>query len=239
MSETAQDHVIVALDFPTRKKALETVEALSDASIFKVGAQLFTQTGPSFIDELKKRGKNVFLDLKFHDIPNTVAGGVRAAARRGVQMLTVHASGGEAMLRAAQEAAGEDGPAVLAVTLLTSLAAEDVEQVFGRMPLSLVDEVVRLARLAERSGLEGVVASPAEAKPIRRSFGQALRVVTPGIRLAGDDPADQSRFATPDVAARAGADYVVVGRSITAARSPEAAFAAVAEAFAAGSRPGA
>ncbi len=237
MSATENERVIVALDVPTRKAAAEMVDALQGASYFKVGAQLFTEVGPALVGDLIKRGKKVFLDLKFHDIPNTVAGAVRAAAQRGVAMLTVHAAGGEAMLRAAREAAGDDGPTVVAVTLLTSLASEDVERVFGRMPASLVDEVVRLAGLAMSSGLSGVVASPAEVKPLKRSYGDDLRVVTPGIRLPGDDPADQSRFATPESAAKAGADYIVVGRSITAARDPEAAFAAVLEAYEAGRRP--
>ncbi|UCF19735.1 MAG: orotidine-5'-phosphate decarboxylase [Gemmatimonadota bacterium] len=237
MSATVNDRIIVALDFPTRKGALEMVEALEGASFFKVGAQLFTEAGPGLIGDLIKKGKKVFLDLKFHDIPNTVAGAVRAAAQRGVEMLTVHASGGEAMLRAAREAAGDDGPTVVAVTLLTSLASEDVEHVFGRTPASLVDEVVRLTGLAVSSGLSGVVASPAEVKPLKRSYGDVLQVVTPGIRLAGDDPADQSRFATPERAARAGADYLVVGRSITAARDPAAAFAEVVQAYESGRGP--
>jgi orotidine-5'-phosphate decarboxylase len=234
MSDLPKDRIIVALDVASRKEALELVDTLEEASFLKVGAQLFCETGPNLLDELRKKNKRVFLDLKFHDIPNTVAGAVRAATRRGVQMLTVHAAGGEAMLRAAREAAGPEGPAVVAVTLLTSLVSEDVEQVFGRSPLSLVDEVVRLAGLAVAAELPGVVASPTEVKPIKRSYGDALKVVTPGIRLPGDDPADQSRYATPAAAARAGADFIVVGRSITAARDPAAAFEAVAQSLATG-----
>ncbi len=138
------------------------------------------------------------------------------------------------MLAAAFDAAGPDGPDVVAVTLLTSLDSEDVEQVFGRSPVSLVDEVVRLAGIAKAVGLPGVVASTTEVKPIKRSHGDVLKVVTPGIRLPGDDPGDQSRYATPADAARAGADYVVVGRSITAATDPAAAFNAVAESFSTG-----
>jgi len=234
MTGLPKDRIIVALDLPSRKEALELVETLGDVSFFKVGAQLFSEAGPNLLDELRKKDKRVFLDLKFHDIPNTVAGAVRAATRRGVQMLTVHAAGGEAMLRAAREAAGPEGPAVVAVTLLTSLVSEDVEQIFGRSPLSLVDEVVRLAGLAVAAELPGVVASPTEVKPIKRSYGDVLKVVTPGIRLPGDDPADQSRYATPADAARAGADFIVVGRSITAARDPAAAFEAVAQSLATG-----
>lgn len=239
MSDFPKDRIIVALDVPARKQALELVDTLEECSFFKVGAQLFSETGPTLLDEVRKRDKRVFLDLKFHDIPNTVAGAVRAATRRGVQMLTVHAAGGEAMLRAAREAAGPEGPEVVAVTLLTSLVSEDVEQVFGRSPLSLVDEVVRLAGLAVAAELPGVVASPTEVKPIKRSYGDVLKVVTPGIRLPGDDPADQSRYATPADAARAGADFIVVGRSITAAKDPAAAFEAVAESFATGHGAGA
>lgn len=240
MSESAKDRIIVALDVPTRKQALDLVDRLGqEARFFKVGAQLFAEEGPSLVEDLRKNEKRVFLDLKFHDIPNTVAGGVRAAMRHGAHMLTVHASGGAAMLEAARDAAGPDGPDIIAVTLLTSLATEDVERVFGRSPLSLVDEVVRLAGLAAGAGLPGVVASPTEVKPIKRSYGDVLKVVTPGIRLAGDDPADQSRYATPEAAAKAGADFIVVGRSITAADDPAAAFEKVAESFSAGTESGA
>lgn len=238
MPEATKDRIIVALDVSTRKAALDLVDALgSEATFYKVGAQLFAEEGPSLLSELRKRDKRVFLDLKFHDIPNTVAGGVRAATRHGAHMLTVHASGGAAMLAAARDAAGPEGPVIVAVTLLTSLASEDVEQVFGRSPSSLVDEVVRLAGLAAAAELPGVVASPTEVKSIKRSYGEKLKVVTPGIRLAGDDPADQTRYATPEAAARAGADFIVVGRSITAASDPEAAFQAVAECFAVREKP--
>jgi orotidine-5'-phosphate decarboxylase len=240
MSESSAERIIVALDVPTREKAMGLVDALGDEAIlFKVGAQLFAEEGPGLLDELRRRGKRIFLDLKFHDIPNTVAGAVRAATRHDVHMLTVHAAGGAAMLNAAREAAGPDGPDVIAVTLLTSLASEDVEQVFGRSPVSIVDEVVRLAGLAVSARLPGVVASPTEVKPIKRSYGDALKVVTPGIRLPGDEPADQSRYATPEDAARAGADYIVVGRSITAARDPAAAFTTVARLFVSGGDAGA
>ncbi len=232
------ERVIVALDLPTRAAALELVEGLGDEPVlFKVGAQLFTETGPSLIEALGKKGKRVFLDLKFHDIPNTVAGAVRSAAARGIDILTVHASGGVEMLEAALEAAGEDGPMVAAVTLLTSLSSEDVEAIFGHSPVSIVDEVVRLAGLAASAGLPAVVASPTEVKPIKRRHGDRLQVITPGIRLVGDDPADQARYATPGDAARVGADYIVVGRSITGADDPAAAFDAVVREFAEAPRP--
>lgn len=227
-SGSRSDRIIVALDLPSSKTALDLVDRLEDvATFFKVGAQLFTEAGPTLIERLKQRGKRVFLDLKYHDIPNTVHGAVTAAVGMGVDVLTVHASGGVEMLTAAREAAGEEGPTVLAITLLTSLATEEVEQIFGRSPLSLVDEVVRLAGLAVEAEVPGVVASVTEVKPIRRAFGNRLSVWTPGIRLPGDDPADQTRYATPEAAARAGADAIVVGRSITAAKDPVQAFEAV------------
>lgn len=224
--------VIVALDVPSATEAMRLVSALgSQAHIFKVGAQLFAAAGPRICRTLVQRGKAVFFDLKFHDIPTTVAAAVRAAADLGVSMLTVHAAGGVGMLRAAREAAGENGPSILAVTLLTSLRSDEVEQIFGRSPVSLVDEVVRLAGLAAHAGLFGVVASVTEVKAIRRRYGDALKVVTPGIRLEGEAPGDQARYATPADAARAGCDYIVVGRSIIAAPDPAAAFDAVVTAF--------
>ncbi|MBI4514011.1 MAG: orotidine-5'-phosphate decarboxylase [Gemmatimonadetes bacterium] len=224
--------VIVALDVPSAPEAMKVVNALgSRAQIYKVGAQLFTAAGPRICQALVKRGKEVFLDLKFHDIPTSVAAAVRAAADFGASMVTVHAAGGPAMLGAAREAAGEGGPAILAVTLLTSLRAAEVEQVFGRSPVSLVDEVVRLAGLAVEAGIFGVIASVSEVKGIRRRYGDALKVVTPGIRLAGETPGDQARYATPADAARAGADYIVVGRSILGAGDPAAAFDAVLASF--------
>jgi orotidine-5'-phosphate decarboxylase len=226
------DRVIVALDLPNAREALRLVERVGDeARTYKVGAQLFTAAGPQICRALRERDKEVFLDLKFHDIPNTVAAAVRAAADLGVSMLTVHATGGPAMLAAARAAAGDDGPRILAVTLLTSLGSEDVERIFGRSPISFVGEVVRLAGLAAEAGCFGVVASVNEARSLRRHYGDALRIVTPGIRLPGDDPGDQTRYATPADAARAGADYIVVGRSILAAPDPAAAFRAVAATF--------
>lgn len=228
----AADRVIVALDLSTWREASKLVERLGDsARLYKVGSQLFTAAGPQVVQALAKQGKGVFLDLKFHDIPNTVAGAVRAAADLGAEMLTVHASGGPAMLAAAREAAGDEGPKVLAVTVLTSLGGDDVGRILGRAPISLIDEVVRLAGLAAEAALFGVVAAVNEVKPIRRRYGAALRVVTPGIRLPDDSPGDQTRYATPADAARAGADFVVVGRSITSAEDPAAALRRIREAL--------
>lgn len=226
------DRVIVALDVPTQRDALRLVERLGDeARRYKIGPQLFTAAGPQVVKALAKQGKGIFLDLKFHDIPNSVAGAVRAAADLGVEMLTVHATGGPAMLAAAQQAAGADGPRVLAVTILTSLGGDDLPKIFGRAPISIVDEVGRLAGLAAEAGVFGVVASVNEVKSIKRRHGDALRIVTPGIRLPADEPGDQTRYATPQDAARAGADYIVVGRSVTSARDPTAAFREVAAAL--------
>jgi orotidine-5'-phosphate decarboxylase len=217
------DRIIVALDVPTVAAAFKLVDRLGDAvSFYKVGAPLFTRGGPDVVRELKKRGKRIFLDLKYHDIPNTVARAVEAAAALDVDLLTVHATGGAAMLRAAREAAGDAGPRVLAVTILTSFGIDDAEQVWGKQLNSLREEVARLAALAAEAGADGVVASPLEAEAIKRRHGANFLVVTPGIRLPGDAIGDQVRTATPGEAVRAGADFVVVGRPVTAASDPKA-----------------
>ncbi len=215
--------IIVALDLPDARPALHLVERLGTAvDWYKVGAQLFTAAGPDLVRALKNRGKRVFLDLKYHDIPSTVARAIQAARALEVDMLTVHASGGSAMLRAAREAAGPDGPLVVGVTVLTSFAPADLEEAWGRELRSLREEVARLAALAADAGLDGVVASAVEVETIKRRHGPAFRVVTPGIRPAGDAAADQVRTATPAEAARVGADFLVIGRSIAAAPDPVA-----------------
>ncbi|HEX7091397.1 MAG TPA: orotidine-5'-phosphate decarboxylase [Longimicrobiales bacterium] len=220
--------IVVALDLPDAAPALRLVERLGEAAEwYKVGAQLFTAAGPDMVRQLKDRGKKVFLDLKFHDIPSTVARAVQAARAVGVDMLTVHAAGGSTMLRAARDAAGADGPLLVAVTVLTSMAAPDLEEVWGRRPDSVREEVSRLAALAAAAGLDGVVASAGEVEAIKRQHGPGFRAVTPGIRPPGDDAADQVRTATPAEAARAGADYLVVGRSIVAAPDPVGVLARV------------
>jgi orotidine-5'-phosphate decarboxylase len=214
---------IIALDVPTRADAESLLDRLGpDADFVKVGLQLFTAEGPDVVRAMQARGCRVFLDLKLHDIPNTVAHAVRSAARLGVDLLTVHASGGGAMLRAAADAR-DGGLELLGVTVLTSLSARELAQAWGRDALSAEDEVARLARTAEAAGLDGVVASVAELPVIRRATGEGFRVLTPGIRLAGDDAGDQSRVATPAEAARLGADYVILGRSVTAAADPASA----------------
>lgn len=219
--------IIVALDYATGEEALGLVDALGGAGDFyKVGLELFSREGPEVVEALTRRDKRVFLDLKLHDIPNTVARSVSAARELGVDFLTLHTTGGVPMMAAAAEAAG-GALTLLGVTVLTSMSVPDVEAVWGRELDSLRDEVVRLAGLAKEAGVGGVVASPMEARPLKRLVGSDLLVVTPGIRLRGDDHHDQARFATPADAADAGADYLVVGRSITRAPDPVAALALV------------
>jgi orotidine-5'-phosphate decarboxylase len=225
-----RERLIVALDSPELAEAEALVERLAGAvGMYKVGAQLFTAAGPAAVEMVKKRGGRVFLDLKFHDIPATVAGAVREAARLGVTLLTVHASGGTGMLGAAAEAAaaaGRERPRILAVTVLTSLDRLALQRELG-VAASVEEHVGRLAGLARATGCDGVVASPQEAGTLRAVLGRDLLIVTPGIRPAGARADDQARVATPAVARRAGADYLVVGRPITDAADPAAAAAAI------------
>lgn len=216
--------LIIALDRPDAGQALDLVEQLGDdADFYKVGAELFTAAGPAVVEALRERGKRVFLDLKYHDIPNTVAAAVRSAAAIGVDLLTVHASGGSTMLRAAAEAAAPNGTVVVAVTLLTSLSNADVEEVWSRPVHALRGEVERLTELALAAGLHGVVASPLEVEALKRRHGADCVVVTPGVRPAGAARDDQRRTASAGDAARAGADYLVVGRPVHASPDPVAA----------------
>ena len=216
---------IVALDVPSRADAERLLERLGPRAEFvKVGLQLFTAEGPDVVRALRGRGCRVFLDIKLHDIPTTVAHAVRSVARLDVELLTVHASGGRAMLAAARDAA-EGGPKLLGVTVLTSLSAGEVAEAWGRDAVSAEAEVARLAALAADTGMHGVVASVREAGAVRRAGGGGLRLLAPGIRLAGDDAGDQARTATPAEAALAGAAYVVLGRSVTVAPDPAAALA--------------
>jgi orotidine-5'-phosphate decarboxylase len=220
--------IIVALDLPSTEQALDLVDRLGDAvDFYKVGSPLFTRSGPQFVRALRDRGRSVFLDLKFFDIPSTVANAVAAAADHGVSMLTLHASGGEAMMRAARQAAGDNGPRLLGVTILTSFSAYDVEQAWNKEITSVREEVGRLTALALEAGLHGVVASPLEAESLKRRHGHDLIVVTPGIRGPGDAQGDQSRTAAAADAARAGADFLVIGRPILAADDPLAALTAI------------
>ena len=221
---------IVALDVPDTAAALALLMRLGPAVEFvKVGLQLFTAEGPSVVREMRDRNLGVCLDLKLHDIPNTVAHAVRSAAALDVDLLTVHASGGASMLRAAADAAGGARLKLLGVTVLTSLDDAELAEAWGRQALTTEDEVARLAGLAKECGIPGVVASVHELPAVRRAAGEEMLVLTPGIRLAGDAAGDQSRVATPAEAARLGADYAVLGRSVTAAIDPAAALARVME----------
>lgn len=220
--------VVVALDYPGPEPAREMAGRLPAGTWCKVGLELFAAAGPGFVEELAEEGHPVFLDLKLHDIPNTVEGAVRSAVRTGARMLTVHASGGREMMDAAAEAAREGAPAgapveILAVTVLTSLGDAGVESVMGAAAGGVEESVLRLARLARRGGADGVVASVGECRRLKQELGGDFRVATPGIRLPGDSAHDQQRVATPSDAARAGSDYLVVGRSITRAEDPAGA----------------
>ncbi len=216
--------IIVALDFADAASALALVERLDPALCrLKVGKELFTAAGPELVRALVARGFEVFLDLKFHDIPNTVAAACRAAAGLGVWMLNVHASGGRRMLSAAQEvlAGLPQPPRLIAVTVLTSMSAEDLSET--GVTDAPADQVLRLARLARQCRLDGVVCSAQEASLLRADLGPDFRLVTPGIRPAGADAGDQRRVMTPAEAVRAGATDLVIGRPITAAADPLAA----------------
>ncbi len=219
--------VIIALDVASEREALTLVDRLGDgAAFYKVGLELYTRAGPSIVEELVSRDKRVFLDLKLHDIPNTVAGAVRAASALGAELLTVHAAGGPRMMEAARDAAG-GAVGILAVTVLTSLSPAEMSSVWGREVRSVRDEVARLAELAWEIGLDGVVASALEARWIRSLLGTDVVIVTPGIRPAGADRGDQTRVATPADAVRAGSDYLVVGRAVTGAEDPVDALRAI------------
>lgn len=222
MSQPAtRDRLIVALDVSRTAEARRIVVALGDSvSTFKIGKQLFTAEGPQVVRDLIAAGRRVFLDLKYHDIPNTVGAAVREAAALGVSMLTVHASGGEKMLRAAAEAAAKSDakPLVLALTVLTSLDQADLEEVGVLSDMSI--QVLRLTALAQRAGCGGIVTSARETRAIRDRVGDELAILVPGVRPAGSDAGDQARIATPAEAIQAGASFVVVGRPITAAADP-------------------
>jgi orotidine-5'-phosphate decarboxylase len=218
-----RERLIVALDVSTAAAARKTIAAVGDSAFaYKVGMQLFTAEGPEFVRELTNSGRRVFLDLKYHDIPNTVGAAVREAAQLGVTMLTVHAGGGGKMLRAAVEAAHHTDPAplILAVTVLTSL--NDAE--LGTLGIrgGALEQVLRLAALAIANGCKGVVASARECAALRKEFGDDLVIVTPGVRPAGSGHDDQARVVTPAEAIAAGATHVVVGRPITEASDPAA-----------------
>jgi orotidine-5'-phosphate decarboxylase len=219
---------IVALDVPDQESARAVVARLGgDCDFYKVGMELFAAEGPPIVRWLREQGKEVFLDLKFHDIPTTVRGACRSAARLGVRLVTVHAYGGPGMLAAAVEGAGAQGDGarcgVLAVSVLTSHSSADLASAVGRPVPDLADEVLRLADLARAAGAHGLVCSGHEVTAVRSRFGAALRPLVPGVRLAGDSAHDQARVVTPGAAAAGGARYVVLGRTVTGAADPRAA----------------
>lgn len=228
--------VIVALDVESAAGARSLVHRLGpEADHYKIGLQLLIEAGPELVGELVQSGKSVFLDLKLHEIPNSVAGAVRAAGKLGVSMVSVHASAGSAVLRAAVEAA-EPFPqlCILALTVITSLADADLPEI-GLAP-SVKDQVTRLATLAVGAGCHGVVASAIEAAYLPRVLSRQALIVCPGIQLPGSDSTDQVRVATPAAAAKAGATHVIVGRAITSAPEPEVAFRAALTSFSSGTQ---
>jgi len=217
----AADKLIVALDVKSLAEAKEMVKKLSpDVKIFKVGIGLFTLCGPDAVSLVHDSGAKVFLDLKFHDIPNTVAHAVRSAAKLGVFMMNIHALGGSEMMMRAVEAARESEKKMklLGVTVLTSMDQSSIGEI--GIDKKIEDEVVALARLGKDSGLDGVVASPGETSLIRKNLGRDFIIVTPGIRPAGAEKNDQKRIMTPKDAVKAGADYIVVGRPVIETKDP-------------------
>jgi orotidine-5'-phosphate decarboxylase len=227
---STRERLIVALDVSSSADALKIVSSLGDSvQTYKVGMQLYTAEGPKIVRDLISAGKTVFLDLKYHDIPNTVAAAVREAAHLGVSMMTVHASGGTKMLRAAADGARSSNspPKILAVTVLTSMDEDDLHEIgVSGQP---VDQVFKLASIALAAGCDGIVSSAREVRNLRTSFGQSFLAITPGVRPAGAAHGDQARVVTPAEAIAAGATHIVVGRPITAAPNPAATVARVLE----------
>jgi orotidine-5'-phosphate decarboxylase len=221
-----KEKILIALDVSSRKEALALVESLhSLTGMFKVGMQLYTAEGPSLVRDIVKAGGRVFLDLKFHDIPNTVTHAVLEAAKLGVSMMTIHTSGGRAMMQAVseelREQLGNDRPMVVGVTVLTSMDEGGLREI--GVNAAMDEQVLRLARLAEESGLDGVVCSPREIEMIRGAAGSSFKIVTPDVRMPGQASHDQQRTATPRDAIAKGADYIVVGRPVTQAPHPVSA----------------
>ena len=221
--------IIVAVDFADTKSAWNFIDKVEPKDCrLKIGKELFTHAGPDFIKQIKQKGFDIFLDLKFHDIPNTVAKAVAAAAELGVWMTNVHASGGVRMMEAAKDALypyGKDAPLLIAVTVLTSMESSDLKEI--GIEVSPLEQATRLALLAKNCGLDGVVCSAKEVQSFRTRLGSDFKLVTPGIRPAGSTPDDQRRIMTPQRAQAAGADYLVIGRPITQAEDPSKALQAI------------
>jgi len=223
-----QDKIIIALDVPDTNGAMRLLDAIGTPALCKIGLELFTADGPSVVKAVMDRGSSVFLDLKFHDIPNTVAHAVRSAADLGVSMTTLHASGGPVMLEAAVKAAEASGNSellLLAVTVLTSMDSSQLSST--GIDVEPKEQVLRLAGLASAAGIGGIVCSPLEIDAVRGAHGQSLRLVTPGVRPSWAAVGDQKRVMTPAEAVAAGADWLVIGRPITAAGNPKEAYAKV------------
>jgi orotidine-5'-phosphate decarboxylase len=225
-----KEKILLVLDVSSREEAMKLVRPLYEhVGMFKVGMQLFTAEGPSLVREIVDLGGKVFLDLKFHDIPNTVSHGVLEAAKLGVSLMTIHAAGGRAMMETVakelEDSFGDRKPMVVAVTVLTSLNDTALAEV--GITRSMEQQVVAMAKLAEESGIAGVVCSPHEIHLVRQAVGPNFKIVTPGIRMPGQSANDQQRLATPREALAAGADYIVVGRAVTAAPDPRGALDAL------------
>ena len=234
-----EDRIIVPLDVPTEAQAIALVEQLPQVSFWKVGLELFVSTGPEIIRALKHRQKRVFLDLKFHDIPNTISGAIRQASAYGVDLITIHATAGRLALQAASMAAVEGSkkagcpsPKLIAITLLTSLTSRDLAFDL-KIPIELAEYALQMALLAQESGLNGAVCSPQEVSQLRSVCGDDFLLVCPGIRPTWAQANDQKRSMTPSDAIKVGADYLVIGRPITAAPDPVAAWEKVCEELAA------
>ena len=222
-SLTAKDKIIVALDLPSVEAARNLISALAgDVAWYKVGLQLFVLGGPALVHEIKASGAKIFLDLKFHDIPNTVRHAVKSACTLGVDMLTIHLCGGSEMCQAAIEGKGTSSTIVLGVTVLTSQNETTLSEIGVNRSVS--EQVVSLAGVAKATGVTGLIASPLELEPLRKEFGRSLLIVTPGVRPAWSAADDQKRFTTPAGALKLGADYLVIGRPITASPDPKSAF---------------
>ncbi len=225
----AQDKIIIALDVPDTDGALRLIDSIADhgepPALCKIGLELFTAEGPSVVKAVKARGCEIFLDLKFHDIPNTVAHAIRSAAGLGVAMTTIHAVGGPVMMEAAAKSVEGTDLLILAVTVLTSMDSDQLSST--GINVEPKEQVLRLAGLASAAGIGGIVCSPLEISAIRGSFGNNLRIVTPGVRPTWAAAGDQKRVMTPAEAVKAGSDWLVIGRPITAAESPKEAYANV------------
>lgn len=233
------DRIIVPLDVPTLAEAIALVEKLPQVTFWKVGLELFVSSGPEILTQLKQRQKHIFLDLKFHDIPNTMAGAARAAAGYGVDLLTIHAAAGKDALSLAQTAlqegaksAGVSPPKLIAITLLTSISSRQLAFDL-KIPLELPEYALQMALLAQEAGLDGAVCSPQEVEQLRQTCGDDFLLVCPGVRPSWAEKGDQTRSLTPAQAIQAGADYLVIGRPITAASDPQLAWQRICDELAA------